>query len=138
MNVYLLHSLRDLLTLFIFFIFPYEFMEIQIGDFLRTPCIKFIAQTCSFVAFLTMIIGHSLLERSRGCIHFQFEASFSKFLEGLSKNRSFDVLILANLNGNRVCTREYHLSAIQLGICVWILGRNNQRTGRTNAIFSYN
>ena len=34
---------------------------------MRTPCIKFIAETASFFIFLAMIVGNSLAERERLC-----------------------------------------------------------------------
>ncbi len=34
---------------------------------MRTPCIKFVAETASFFTFLAMIVGNSFAERDKLC-----------------------------------------------------------------------
>jgi transient-receptor-potential calcium channel protein len=98
----------------------------KVGDFLRTPFIKFLGQSASFLVFLALIVTFSFTEKpSSGTI----DDLHRDYLHVVNLNdfRLFFNEIRPNLTGHfqvlgEVYIREFIPGIYQMLICLWIVG----------------
>ena len=91
----------------------------QIGKFVRTPCIKFIAETSSFFVFLAMIMGASFTERQHLC-----QAKLNSYRE-LVRHWIHYAPNLTNTvyaNTQKLCIRNCTPEPMHLALALWITG----------------
>lgn len=111
-----------------------SFLPFQVGDFLRTPFIKFVLNSVAFFVFLALIVTFSFTEKpSAG------SARDTKDELGLQNFHEFYKLYQHNLsapykNFHRLYLREFRPGIYQLLICLWIVGK---KTININFLFQH-
>ena len=91
----------------------------QLGNFVRTPCIKFVAETASFLTLLVLIVANSFEERGRLCDKtLANDSSVTKIWTSIGPNVTAHFAAL-----EPVCIRNYRPETIQMTICIWICGK---------------
>ena len=92
----------------------------QVATFVRTPCIKFVAETASFFIFLAMIVGNSFAERQRLCdTTLRDDEVISVYWKAFGENITGR---FADLGIGTSCIRTHRPAPLQMCIGIWIFG----------------
>ena len=93
------------------------FLCLQIGAFVRTPCIKFVAETASFFTFLTMIVGNSFAERDKLCdTSLADDPLAQEYWSHVGAN------VTARYSVTNTCIRNHKPEPLQITLSLWICG----------------
>ena len=84
---------------------------------MRTPCIKFVAETASFFTFLTIIVGNSFAERDKLC-----DTSLADDPRAQEYWSHVGANVTARYSLTNTCVRNHKPEPLQITLSLWICG----------------
>ena len=95
---------------------------LQVGEFLRYPCIKFIGHTMSFIGFLTMLLTSSAMENPAAPENMSFFKPHYDYYTKFRQEAVVKELETSNLPTDfRI--RAFQPQVINMILSLWILGK---------------